>query len=862
MERKYLEKMKQEDFLKHLDSEKEAIQNCENDPLFDIGYIQPFGYLLAKDVNSNLIVSASENTSEWFGLPINKILGSKLSDILPREVVHQCNNSIAHSTISSQREFVGRVKSGTRSCDIYVHLKQDKFILELQPTGLERSSNLSLLDNVHRVISRIKPITDQQLFLEQTVDELRAISGFHRVKAYRFLSDGAGEVAAESREPQIDSYLGLRFPAADIPKSARKLYETTPIRIIPSVTAAQVPILSIEKQEPLDLSLALYRGLVKVHSLYLSNMGVNASLSLPITINGQMWGLFAFHHMEERMLDSEKLASLEILGGSISMILNSIINQQRILHLQECTRVASSLFVPDDSALGFSAYWDTASSELATLINCDGVGLLSEGRFDTYGNCPREGIVRRLCSVLDNYAEENDINHPMGIDSIESKFPDLDCGDIAGVLAIPNPAMSYKYLLYFRKDASKVVRWAGNPSKDLHKAEDGFRLSPRASFSEYQNSKQKQSDPFSGEDLIIADSLRGAISRMMSTITVQTQHRERLGLVIRELNHRVRNMLALVGSIITQSRTSSHNIEEFIQALEQRLQALSETQKLLTEYDWKNVNIRHLFERALLPYHDFVGTRLILMGDDVSLPPSLSSLLALIMNELASNALKYGALSDAFGKILVSWLYKNNTLSISWVESEGPRVPPPTRHGFGTTLIREALLYEFGADCKLDFIAEGVEAHFSIPVKEGLIEKNKISDSLLLKPLKPKAFVAIVLEDDYIIAKEMASILESLGATKVDTVPSIESAIKCINMTEYDIGFLDANIRGEFSGAVAELLEEKGIPFVFATGYGSKDQELRKTPCIDILSKPVSKAKLLSVLKLANLDSKNNDQGG
>ncbi|WP_010178192.1 HWE histidine kinase domain-containing protein [Aquimarina agarilytica] len=838
-----------------LKAEKEAIQNCETIPIHNIGYIQPYGCLLAVDYNTHIIVSVSKNISDALNLPIDKVLGAKFNDVLPREIVHKCNNALAHSTIKTQREFVGQLTTKDGHNDIYAHVKGEHLILEFQASKQTVDDKLQMLDNVHRIVSRLNLISDIPTLLENMVVEFRAISGFNRVKVYRFLSDGSGEVVAESKEPQVNSFLGLRFPASDIPQSARKLYETTPIRIIPSISAVQVDILSIgEKQEPLDLSLALFRGHVPVHMLYLKNMGVEATLTLPITVNGKLWGLFAFHHVEEKMLDAEIISALEILAGSVSLILNSIIHKKRTDNIEACMRVSSSLFVSDDSALGFTSYWETASSQLATLINCDGVGLLSEDRFDSYGVCPTEAHVRELCKRLDSiYESEAATAKPIGIDSIESKFPELNLGDIAGVMAIPNPAMSYKYLLYFRKDENKVIKWAGKPNKDIYKTEDGFRLNPRASFEEYIDSKKKSAESFTNNDIIIVESLQNALGRTMSTIFTQSQHRERLGLVIRELNHRVRNMLALIGSIITQSKSSSHNLEEFISTLESRLQALSETQKLLTEFNWEQISIHKLFLNALIPYHNYLDERLLLSGDDISLSPDLASLLALILNELASNATKYGALSNSKGKVKLNWTFEKGKLSIIWKEQGGPKVKEPTRHGFGSTLIKEALTYEYMADCKLNFDSEGVEAIFIIPVKNEFVSVEKELKKMVLKPKSINSFVALVLEDDYIIAKEMESHLNSLGATKVDAAPSIESAIACIEKTTYDIAFLDVNIRGKFSIEVAELLNKKNIPFVFATGFGSKDQELKETGCLEILTKPVSKTQLLNTLQILKL---------
>ena len=530
--------------------------------------------------------------------------------------------------------------------------------------------------------------------------------------------------------------------------------------------------------------------------------------------------------------------------------------------MAECTRIASTLFVKDNSTKGYTSYWDSVNSELATLINCDGVGLLGAERFQSYGTCPSEKLVRKLCGYLDEIIKvEGSIPKPIAIDSIESKFPDLDFGEIAGVLAIPKPAADYRYLLYFRKDASKIISWAGNPTKELVKTKDGFRLTPRASFEEYKELKQKTSETFEQGDMIIAETLPGALSKVLFTILVESQHRQRMGLVIRELNHRVRNMLALIGSFISQSKESSHNMEDFVSKLQTRLLALSETQKLLTEYDWEQVNIQELFEHALIPYHEFLGNQLSLKGNEISLSPPLASLLALILNELASNASKYGALSNSKGKVALTWHYQPGKLSINWKENDGPKVENPTRQGFGTTLISEALYYEFNAECSLDFHSEGIEANFIIPVEDSQVIKNanikNKKKAPLVEPIKIDSFIALVLEDDYIISKEMKSQLNALGASHVDAVPTIESAIDCIEKTKYDIVFLDANIRGKISVGVAKVLEEKGIPFAFATGFGSKVQELSNTACLKVLSKPVSKADLLSVLKLADLKGTN-----
>ena len=840
-----------------LAAEKAAMQNCENDVNHDVGAIQPFGYLLALDPERGRVTHASENVAAWYQRPLADILGAPAEAILPQEVVHQCNNALGHSTIETQREHVGLVARGDALCDVLAHRKQARLILEFQPTGPQTVNGLAMLNRVQRMLERLATLDTEEALLEQVVDELRALVGFHRVKAYRFLADGGGEVVAESREPQVDSFLGLRFPPQDVPQAARQLYATTPLRIIPSVRAEPVKIRAAGAQEAaLNLSLALFRGVVPVHVLYLQNMGVRATLSVPIIVDGEMWGLFACHHREERMLDSATLTAVEILGGSVSMLLQAVLQRRRRARLEACTQVVGALFVPDESALGFSSYWDTASAELAALIPCDGVGLLSEGCFDHYGACPPAPVVRQLAAQLEaDFRSDRAPLAPIALDTLDTAFPGLDCGETAGVLAIPEPAPSYQYLLYFRRRASRTVRWAGKPTKEIAAAQEGFRLHPRASFAAYVETRQQYSDAFDDDDLSVAAALRDALSRTVSTVTVQRQHRERLGLVVRELNHRVRNILALVGSIVSQARGTAHDVEAFVQALEHRIQALSETHKLLTEFDWRPIDMRLLCERALLAYRAHVPVRLTLEGEALALPPELASLLALVLHELASNAAKYGALSGLSGHVQLRWSCPAEVLTITWQETGGPPVERPQRQGFGTSLIKEALAYEFDASCQLDFLPAGVQARFTIPYQRlgRELERGTAAEESEAVPFTPPPFVALLLEDDYILAREMAQTLEKLGAVQVDTAPTVARALECLARTAYDFALLDANVRGQFSGKVAELLHAQGVPFAFATGYGSRDQALQNMPCVAVMSKPVTTQQVRAALQLAHV---------
>ena len=832
------------------------MKNCENEVIQHINCIQPYGYLIAFELSEGLVTHVSENTGQWFDKPVHEILGSTIHDLLPNQICHDCNNAAAHSTINNQREHVGRMENASGNvCDVFAHKKDNILILELQPATKESLLGLKTLDGVQRILERLSRAQNLDSLISSSVSELRALTGFNRVKAYRFLSDGAGEVVAESKDPQVESFLGLRFPAFDIPQAARKLYATTPIRIIPSVSAEQIPILTLRNQNsPLDLSLALFRGLVPVHVLYLQNMGVKATMSLPIIVDNKMWGLFAFHHMQEHMPSSEVLTSAEIIGGSVSMMLSTLLQQYRLSRIERCHAVASKLFVPDESSLGFSSYWEAACAELAMLIECDGVGLLSNSRFDQYGVCPSEASTRLLVeNIKVDYTDILESPASIALDSINTKYPNIDCGATAGVLAIPKPAASYQFLLFFRNSASSKLRWAGAPTKAIHKESTVYRLNPRASFKEYVDSAQKRSDSFRDEDLLVAESVRASLADLTGRASNHRQQRERLGLMVRELNHRVRNILALVSSIISQSRQNTDDIETFVQSLEFRIQALSETHKLLSQTDWAPIQVNTLFERSLQMHREQMKPRINLKGTDIAIAPELASLIALVVHELASNAVKYGALSNLDGFVDLHWEKNLESFKLTWHERQGPYVHPQVRHGFGTTLIKEALTYEFDAQCNLDFAPDGIVAKFVIPLEAISSEENPqhVAENVAAK--SQQSFIALLLEDDYVISKDIIQMLKKLGASHVDAAPDLEQALEYLNDSHYDFALLDANIRGELSIPVADKLTKLGIPYAFATGYGSHDQRLRTTQCLDVLSKPFAEEALLNVLKSAGI---------
>jgi two-component sensor histidine kinase len=193
--------------------------------------------------------------------------------------------------------------------------------------------------------------------------------------------------------------------------------------------------------------------------------------------------------------------------------------------------------------------------------------------------------------------------------------------------------------------------------------------------------------------------------------------------LIDELNHRVKNTLAVVQSIVWQALRSTPEPKVAREAIESRLFALSRSHDLLTREAWKGAGMRQVISEALQPFRGADSDRITLTGEDVRFPPTAALALSVVFNELGTNALKYGALSNAEGKVRIEW----NTLEapvgrhliLKWQEIGGPLVKPPSHKGFGSNAIERGLPLEFGADVLLDYRPDGLVCTFDIPAPDG-----------------------------------------------------------------------------------------------------------------------------------------------
>ncbi len=820
------------------------IGNCDREPIHMLGGVQSFGFLIALTADW-MVARVSTNTIEHLGLAPDKLLGRPAHLVLSGEALHLIRNrlSMLRGPDAMERIFMLTLVAGRPPFDVAVHFSGDVVILEAEPSG---SEPFDAITAVRAMTMRLAHAKEMAAFFREGARQLRALIGFDRVMIYRFDADGSGEVVAESVASGIDSFLGLHYPASDIPAQARALYVRNIFRIIADVNAPPVairPQLDLAGQ-PLDQSLCVMRAVSPIHIEYLRNMGVSASLSISIVCDGKLWGLFACHHHKPRLPAFAQRSAAELFGQMFSMTLEGRERQQTAEFESRARGAADRLMasIARDADLLGDPQW--IGEIVFEAIPADGIGVYLGGRTSLSGLTPPPTEFETIIESLNQAAA----GAVFATDTIQTLTPRaaLFADRAAGLLAIPLSRSPRDYVVLFRSEQLRSIRWGGNPEKALELGPNGARLTPRKSFEEWSELVRGRARPFSPAERRVAETIRVAllevVLRMSENATIDRRiASEKQDLLIAELNHRVRNILALIRGLISQSRKSSLTSEAFAGTLDDRIQALARAHDQLTADRWSPARLSELIEVEASAYLGLKRDRVRLAGPNVLIEPSAFTTLALVIHELMTNAAKYGALSDS-GVIDVTWLLDpDGNLRIVWIESGGPAVTAPPRRGFGSSIIERSIPFDLGGTADIRFRLSGVEASFSVPARfvagklPSPVEHTPSASLQRLDPGLLNGRRVLLVEDSMIIALDAEDALRSLGADIVTTAATIARAMEILDTQTIDFAVLDFNLGTETSLGVADRLAAAGIPFSFATGYGSQidlPERLRATPVI------------------------------
>jgi PAS domain S-box-containing protein len=320
-------------------------------------------------------------------------------------------------------------------------------------------------------------------------------------------------------------------------------------------------------------------------------------------------------------------------------------------------------------------------------------------------------------------------------------------------------------------------------------------------------------------------------SRIIGTILDVTERKrveERQLLLMAELDHRVKNILANISAIAKLSSKRVESVDEFVKALDSRIQAISRAHSLLRRDSWVGINLRDYVNELLVPFISRQGGNIQIEGSRVNLRPKAAQSLALALHELATNAVKYGALSVPDGVVAISWTNKSDagpeSVKLVWKERGGPEVRKPATTGFGLTAIK-AVAAELGANLQFDFHPGGVVFEFEGPLNQA----TKIADApaprseaaapAALEEMNGRKLRILIVEDEAVVALQVKHELEAAGHKVVALATNLSQGMQLADSSEIDIAFLDVRLGDELSTAVAENLLKRGIPFAFGTGF-------------------------------------------
>lgn len=498
------------------------ITNCDREPIHIIGKSQAHGAILACDKNTFKITQCSENVEEILGERVEDLLGKPLSFLLPEKFYSNLELSQGEKRLLPEARFKGA------RFFVIVHISDESIIIDFEPYS-EKLKPVVYQDQLSLILNELTAARTVAEMCNRAAHLVKKLFGYDRVMLYHFDEEWNGEVIAEEKEENLESWLGLHYPATDIPKPSRDLFLKQGVRIISDVNytpASLKPEISPLNNKPLDLSRSELRAVSPIHIEYLKNMKVGASLTAAIVLNGKLWGLLACHHYSAKFVDYHQRQSVKFLTQIFTNRLAVRTTEIFIEKTQQTNRIRKKLVEQMERVSDITSAITEGELKFTDIIPCTGGAVFLGKDLKLIGKTPSK---QEVIELVDNLLVNESFFHT---NSLAKNFPVASaCQEVAsGVLSIRIGETDENYLIWFREEASESVSWGGKPQKE-EVIKDGIRyLSPRNSFKKWTQKVSGISKPWKDYEFDAAVALRESITHRI----VQQQKEE-----IRELNERL-----------------------------------------------------------------------------------------------------------------------------------------------------------------------------------------------------------------------------------------------------------------------------------------------------------------------------------
>ncbi|HVW11269.1 MAG TPA: ATP-binding protein [Bryobacteraceae bacterium] len=496
------------------------LSNCDREQIQFSNAVQPHCVLLAMDPATWRILQVSGNADELGFGPARDLPGRRLQDVFtPSD--YQCVSDAARKLrYPAPPLHIGSSTLGGQTRDLFIHINNGSLFLEAERQGAHPGvAQKQLYDELRNGIAQLNASTSVVGFLDQAVHVIARCTGFERVMAYRFHGDGSGEVVAEAVHQGLERYLGLHYPAADIPKPARRLFALTWLRHLPDVNYQPVPL--IPEINPVtsdlaDLSYVFSRSVSVMYTEYLRNMGVKATMVLTLFKGGKLWGLIScMQHSAPRHLNIEVRAVCEMLAQTSSLLMSAKEDAEFAKYRESLSHSLEALVHQLGLRTSTAEALSSPKVNLLSAMDASGAAIFLGETITLLGQTPSQSAVQALAAAIASKVQ------PVWSSDLATRDVAMDdetASRASGILATRIGQFDTDLVIWFRPEYRQTVAWAGDPEKLVVRAPGReARLNPNGSFDVWRTEVRGRSKPWLECELDFASRL----GRVILEVVVQ-----------------------------------------------------------------------------------------------------------------------------------------------------------------------------------------------------------------------------------------------------------------------------------------------------------------------------------------------------